>query len=68
MRFRPALQVDADHVKAIASYERLGFKLEGRLREDWYRRGQFADTVVMGLLAREWKQRTVAKETTSRIK
>ncbi|MGE5589906.1 MAG: GNAT family N-acetyltransferase [Bacillota bacterium] len=54
------LQVDAEHVKAIASYQRLGFKVEGRLREDWYRRGQFADTVVMGLLAREWKQRTVA--------
>lgn len=61
------LQVDAVHSKAIASYERLGFKVEGRLREDWYRRGEFADTVVMGLLAREWRQSRVAEPTTSEI-
>ena len=36
-------------------YEQLGFREEGRLRESLSRDGRYADTIVMSLLAEEWR-------------
>jgi RimJ/RimL family protein N-acetyltransferase len=50
------LRVFADNARAIRCYEKVGFRHEGRLREDSFRGGAFGDTLVMGILSREWKQ------------
>jgi RimJ/RimL family protein N-acetyltransferase len=35
-------------------YEKVGFRMEGRLRQDTYRDGRYWDTFVMGVLRDEW--------------
>lgn len=50
---RIALHVFATNETAIHVYEKLGFQLEGRLREAAYLDGQFVDVLVMGLLRDE---------------
>lgn len=37
--------------------ERLGFAREGPLRERWVVADEISDSVLMGLLAREWRDR-----------
>jgi len=59
------LQVFSFNKRAIRSYEKNGFKIEGVLREEVYRNGQYYDEIVMGLLASEWKDRRSAGETRS---
>ena len=39
---------------AIRCYERVGFKTEGVLRQEIYRKGKYHDTIVMGMLRCEW--------------
>lgn len=51
---RLELTVVADHVSAVASYERVGFKVEGRGREQFYCRGKFLDRLYMGILRKEF--------------
>ncbi len=41
--------------RAIASYDKLGFKREGVLRKERFYRGSYYDTVVMGILADEYR-------------
>ena len=41
--------------RAIASYEKCGFKREGVLREDRFYRGRYHDTIVMGILESEYR-------------
>ncbi|HEV2169455.1 MAG TPA: GNAT family protein [Candidatus Binatus sp.] len=41
--------------RAIASYEKCGFKHEGALREDRFYRGKYHDTIVMGILESEYR-------------
>jgi [ribosomal protein S5]-alanine N-acetyltransferase len=36
-------------------YERVGFRTEGRLRQDTYRDGRYWDVIAMGLLRAEWE-------------
>lgn len=50
------------HLEAIESngaglrvYEKVGFVVEGRLREHSWVRGRYEDTVIMGLLRSEWE-------------
>ncbi|MBE2276819.1 MAG: GNAT family N-acetyltransferase [Rhodobacteraceae bacterium] len=51
---RIGLDVTADNARAIALYERLGFRHEGLIRECWQRpTGGWVDCCLMGLLARE---------------
>jgi len=38
-------------------YERLGFQIEGRLRQDHFYQGAYVDTLVMGILADEYMKR-----------
>ena len=40
--------------RAIACYRKCGFVEEGRLRQDRYSRGQYSDTLIMGLLRDEF--------------
>lgn len=42
------------NARAQALYEKLGFVVEGRRRENHWSRGRFWDEVLMGITAREW--------------
>jgi RimJ/RimL family protein N-acetyltransferase len=42
---------------AIKSYEKIGFKVEGRMRESCYRNGEYHDKIVMGILNEECPNR-----------
>jgi diamine N-acetyltransferase len=52
---RVSLQVFESNQRAIKAYERVGFQVEGRLREDRFHQGRFEDTLIMGILRDEWK-------------
>ena len=41
--------------RAIASYEKCGFKREAVLREHHFARGKYRDTIVMGILESEYR-------------
>jgi RimJ/RimL family protein N-acetyltransferase len=41
--------------RAIASYERCGFKREGVLRKERFHKGAYYDTIVMGILVDEYR-------------
>jgi diamine N-acetyltransferase len=53
---RVQLRVYADNPRAIRCYEKVGFRLEGRLRQDNFYNGGYRDTLVMGLLREDWDQ------------
>lgn len=53
---RIELGVHADHAAAIRAYEKVGFKIEGRLREGLFSQGQYRDSLWMGLLHSEYLQ------------
>jgi RimJ/RimL family protein N-acetyltransferase len=42
------------NTRAQAMYEKLGFVLEGRRRENHWARGRFWDDILMGVTAEEW--------------
>ena len=46
--------VYAFNAPSIAFHERMGFKLEGRLRESLFTRGQYHDELLFGMLASEF--------------
>jgi RimJ/RimL family protein N-acetyltransferase len=49
------LHVFETNPRAIRSYEKVGFKHEGRLRQDFYKNGQYIDVLIMGILRSEWE-------------
>lgn len=49
------LHVFETNPRAIHAYEKVGFKHEGRLRQDIYKNGQYIDVLVMGILRSEWE-------------
>lgn len=49
--------VDPRNERSLAVLERLGFRREGLLRERHVVAGEVQDSVMLGLLAREWRQR-----------
>lgn len=51
---RVGLGVRADNAQAIRAYEKCGFIVEGRFREELCRAGVWHDTVRMGILASEF--------------
>lgn len=50
---RVSLRVFEDNTRAIRSYQKVGFLVEGRLRQDRFHAGRYMDTLVMGLLRDE---------------
>jgi RimJ/RimL family protein N-acetyltransferase len=47
------LEVLATNLRAIALYERIGFRKDGLLREEQFRDGHYVDLVIMSILRRE---------------
>ncbi len=52
------LGVHAEHTAAIRSYEKVGFVQEGRLRQEMLTNGRYVDTVVMSILAEDFRGKT----------
>jgi RimJ/RimL family protein N-acetyltransferase len=52
---RVVAQLDARNNRSAALCERVGMKREGHLRADWWSKGEWTDTLVYGMLEREWK-------------
>lgn len=52
------LEADTDprNARSIATLERLGFVREGHLRERWIISGEKSDTLLYGLLFKDWEQ------------
>lgn len=46
--------IDPENSSSLALFERMGFQREGLLRERWQLPGKVHDTVLLGLLCREW--------------
>jgi len=42
------------NVRAMKTYEKVGFKKEGAYREHFYRNGKYCDVYCMGILKSEW--------------
>ncbi len=57
--FRVSLTVFEYNPRAIRSYEKAGFKFEGRMREFLFRDGKRYDLIFMGLLRSEWQEKLV---------
>ena len=54
---RVSLRVYTDNIRAVRSYEKAGFVLEGRLREGVYKFGKYEDVLIMSVLRSEWMSR-----------
>ena len=52
---RISLGVFEYNLRAIGSYEKVGFKVEGRQRQIVYRDGKRSDMIVMRIFRDEWK-------------
>ncbi len=55
--FRIWLETDPRHRSALLCYKKAGFIKEGTLRKAYYRRGQFRDTCIMGLLRPDFEKK-----------
>ena len=53
---RLSLGLHEYNLRALRSYEKCGFRLEGRTRQDLMREGQRYDSLWMGILREEWLQ------------
>jgi RimJ/RimL family protein N-acetyltransferase len=49
------LEVYEYNPRGQCAYERVGFKVEGRLRQHTFREGRYWDVVFMGILREEWQ-------------
>lgn len=53
---RVSLGLHEYNLRALRSYEKAGFRLEGRTRKDTRREGKYTDGLWMGILRQEWMQ------------
>ena len=60
------LTVDVDNARAIASYRKVGFVEEGRMRAAYFHDGAWADALLMSILEHEWPALRPAREAPSR--
>lgn len=51
---RIMLTASEKNVGAIKAYTKANFKLEGVMRQAFYRDGEFHDKIIMGILKEEW--------------
>ncbi|MCD6513339.1 MAG: GNAT family N-acetyltransferase [Candidatus Odinarchaeota archaeon] len=51
------LRVYSFNKRAIRAYEKIGFKMEGTLREHIFKNGQYVDVHIMGILRHEFKEK-----------
>ena len=56
------LTVSECNYGAIGSYEKIGFKVEGRMREACQREGKYHDKIIMGILSEEWPNKGNSQE------
>ena len=49
------LEVLESNDRAIHVYERLGFRIDGRLRQRIFRNGTYEDSILMSLLRSEYE-------------
>lgn len=56
------LQVFETNPRAIRAYEKCGFVLEGRLRQDMFLDGRYIDVFIMSILRDEWKSSTETRK------
>ena len=54
------LTVTADNARAIRSYEKVGFQLEGVMRRAFRVRGRLTDSLLMSILRDEWEAAAAA--------
>jgi ribosomal-protein-alanine N-acetyltransferase len=57
------LGVFAEHEAAVRCYEKAGFKVEGRMREDLFLDGKYRDRLWMGLLRSDHKPAATSEKT-----
>lgn len=48
--------------RSIRMFEKLGFKEEGRMRQEGYSRGKYCDMMILGLLRPEWEEYKKARD------
>lgn len=51
---RVEAEIDPENIASVRAAERMGFVREGLLRERWLVEGKTSDSLMMGLLRREW--------------
>ena len=49
------LAVLANNARALRIYEKLGFQIEGTMRDDQFRDGKYLDVVLMALFRAKWQ-------------
>lgn len=52
---RISLEVYSHNARAQRAYKKVGFVLEGRMRESYFRDGCYYDTLIMAILEAEWR-------------
>jgi RimJ/RimL family protein N-acetyltransferase len=60
------LTVDVENARAIASYRKVGFVEEGRMRGAFFHDGAWADALLMSILEHEWPALRPSPESASR--
>ena len=53
---RLQLHVYTGNQRAVKIYQKVGFRIEGTLKEAMFHKGGYCDFYVMGILAKEWKK------------
>jgi RimJ/RimL family protein N-acetyltransferase len=55
---RIELETYVFNVRALKSYNKLGFTEEGRKRQHIWINGKYHDVIIMSILAEEWNSKT----------
>ena len=58
---RVSLRVFEDNRRAIRCFEKVGFQVEGRLRQANFYNGAYRDELIMGVLREDWERAAAAQ-------